>query len=667
MDRAEQSRATLQEQLQRRSEELGARQRALAEQVQQQEEASASFQCRLAELQERRNELEREREQAKRQLEQRLQEFNAHHGELQAWEQRLQAATQKVQEMGRNVAAARKALGIDRTLTATERQAAQQQAEQAQAELAAARLELQQLQAQVPNLELRAADTLERLSQARDRLREHLSELHTYAREGRESLATSRAQLQAQAEDVRQQELALQLARDEHRLAVATFRQQLIDWQGQVAEMKRALAEGETRLERRQAEVDEQARAIDADTARLARQAEQLDAEQRQVTERKSEMERHLNDMRDWYRRKLRELAVSETVGAAEASEHLKDNSEVEAAPRMASDMRPTERDILSITDEVAPGDRQLGELMRSLGLVDADTLTSLLVEARRQRRSLRQMLLAGGYLTLYQLALIEAGNLDALVLGPTRVIDRLRATAREAVYRVFDPRHGREVLLRVLSEAEAQDAVHPDEFRQRFAAAAGVRHPHLAATLEVLDIAGRPAVLQEWLLGLPSTDWPALAAVPGVCYRLLCQAALGLRTIHEAGLVHGHLAAESFVLTGDGVLKLCGLGEPAWLIESPSKNGEDPADELAALGHIAAGWITLGQATGKKAKGMPKPLQTILDRLTTAKGYASAAALLQDLDRAGGDVPANAEAWDRLVRHVREAMSADTALRRSA
>src|SRR5207247_9042030 len=38
------------------------------------------------------------------------------------------------------------------------------------------------------------------------------------------------------------------LARDEHRLAVASFRQQLIEWQGQVTEMKGLLAQGETRL-----------------------------------------------------------------------------------------------------------------------------------------------------------------------------------------------------------------------------------------------------------------------------------------------------------------------------------------------------------------------------------------------------------------------------------
>src|SRR5262249_59136605 len=100
----------------------------------------------------------------------------------------------------------------------------------------------------------------------------------------------------------------------------------------------------------------------------------------------------------------------------------------------------------------------------------------------------------------------------------------------------------------------------------QRFAAAAAVQHRHVAATQEVLEVGGRPAALQEWLTGLPSSDWPTLAAVPGVWFRLLCQAALGLRTAHQAGLIHGHLDAEGIVLTGDGTLKLCGFGEPEWL-----------------------------------------------------------------------------------------------------
>ena len=112
---------------------------------------------------------------------------------------------------------------------------------------------------------------------------------------------------------------------------------------------------------------------------------------------------------------------------------------------------------------------------------------------------------MSGGYLTLYQLALIEAGNLNALVLGRFRVIDRLQSTPRESVYRVFDPRQTPDgnwsaantpaatKMLRLLGEAETADPVRPDEYRQRFAALRELAHPNVAATLETPEILGRP------------------------------------------------------------------------------------------------------------------------------------------------------------------------------
>ncbi len=356
--------------------------------------------------------------------------------------------------------------------------------------------------------------------------------------------------------------------------------------------------------------------------------------------------------MREWYRKKLRELAgIPEEARVSEAT----------AAP--AADGN---RDILSLTGDVEPADRQLGELLRSLGLVEADTLTALWVEARRQRRSLRQVLLASGAVTLYQLALIEAGNLDGLMLGPVRVVDRLRATPREQVYRVFDPRRGEDAVLRWLAEAELEDAVHPDEFRQRFRQAM-ILHPNVAATLEVLDIKGRPAAIQEWLTGLPGNDWPPPAAAPGVWFRLLSQAALGLHTVHEAGLVHGHLRPELFLLTADGTLKLCGAGEPPWLTDAEVH--EDVAADLEALGRIASEWSG-ARRKGTRGPTLPEPLLDLLDRLgpkAAERRIVSAAQLLEELDHAGGEVPVNPEAWERLLKHVRDNALAEATLRLSA
>jgi DNA repair exonuclease SbcCD ATPase subunit len=646
---SEQGLAALQEQLRRRSEEIVARQKAQEEQQRGHEQALAAAQAQKAGVEAERGAAHAALAVARQELDGRAADLERLRQELTGREDALARNVERLKAAGRTVGGERKVLAEERARLEVEGQQAADALERARAAFDASCQEVAELQRQFPELEARAAAASERLGQARELLRDHLGELHAYARDARSDLESLRAQVQAEAERVRRQEVELHRERDEHRLAVTAFRQQLIDWQAQVGEMKRSLAQGETQLERRLAEVDEQARQVDATSARLARQVEQLQEQQRLVAERRGEVEQHLEDMREWYRRKLRELTGRADEPGANGP-----------AP---------DGSILTLTEETDPGDQKLGDLLRSLGLVDADTLTALLVEARRQRRSLRQLLLAGGYLTLYQVALIEAGNLDGLVLGPFRLIDRLRATPHEVVYRVFDPRRGHEAILRHLTEAEMQDAVRPDEFRQRFAALAAARHPHLAATWEVLDIADRPAALQEWLTGLTSGDWPALAAVPGVWYRLLCQAALGLHTLHQAGLAHGRLDAGSILLTADGTVKLCGAGEPGWLLAPAAEEGGVEAD-LAALGRVAAGWLELGEGRkGPKPKPLPESLQAVVQRLTaeTVEGrYPSAAVLLEELEKAGADVPANGAAWDRLLRQVRDGAT-ETALRLSA
>src|SRR5439155_15106561 len=361
-------------------------------------------------------------------------------------------------------------------------------------------------------------------------------------------------------------------------------------------------------------------------------------------------MERHLSHMREWYRQKLRELAEGRREDRGSKIEDR--GTEDEEA-----------RHILPMNEEIDEGDQKLGELLQSLELVDADSLSALLVEARKQRRSLRQMLLSSSFVTLYQMAMIEAGNFDRLVLGPVRVMDRLRSTAQETVYRVFDPRRNAAseppasisepqapisepgalatgktppspyALLRHLAESAMQNAAWVKEFCSRFASAAQLQHANLAATWEVLDIHGRPAVLQEWLTGLPSSDWPSLASVPSVWFRLLRQAAQGLHAAQSAGLVHGHLQANRILLTAEGIVKIAGFGEPDWLVASQKPEARGPRSEVrtpsfnpeptardadvADLCRIAAAWAApSAKKKAGKNKPFPKPLRAILDRL---------------------------------------------------
>jgi hypothetical protein len=420
-----------------------------------------------------------------------------------------------------------------------------------------------------------------RIEAARESLRGQLSELHQYAAQSRAELETVREQLRQEAQRIHEREQQFETARSEHRLAATQFRQQLLEWQARIAEIRAETTRNETQMGHRQAEVAAAALTIDENSKALIRKAAELERERAEVQLQRVELDRHLADMREWYRQKLRELAQPHEPTA-----------------------QPTD------PRELDPGDRQLGELLRRLELVEADTLDSLWAEAQRQRRTLRQVLLTSGVLTLHQLALIESGNLDALVVGRFRVVERVRVQPREVLYKVVDPRRldspSRGIfLLRQLGESEARDAVRPDEYRQRFLTLQSVQSPHLDQVLEVLDIANRPAILLDWFVGIPANEWPTVVTTPGVWVRLLQNVVEGIAAAHAMGLVHGRLTADRVVLGADGVVKCLGFGEPAWLQPlSLHGDGADPSLDLRALGRIVERWQ---QATATRKRGRNK------------------------------------------------------------
>lgn len=660
---AEQAVATLQEHLRRRGEDLTEKLKAVDERRAKLDQREQDLAARAQALEALQREAATELQNAQAELEARSQGLSAREQALDKRTEALHSEGERLADASANLTAQRQEMTVERTAWDLERQQAREEAARLRADFERARSDARDLLRLFPDLESRAEAAVDRLLRAREQLREHLAEIHTYARQSRDEIEAARKHVQGEAERIRQQELDLDVARDEHRLSVAGFRQQVIEWQGQLAEMKKTLTRGEVQLDRKAAEVQEQAAVVASTSARLAQQADALEEQEQRVHQQRGEVGRHLTDMQQWYRRKLRELAgVDGRVASA-------GDAFVVPLPASTSTSDPQhhsgEATVLSLAGGIDPADQALGDQLHRAELIDGETLETLLRQARRERRTLRQILLADNYLTLYQMALIEAGNLDGLILGPVRVIDRRQSTSRECLYRVFDPRHNREVLLRHLSESEMHDAVHPDEYRQRFAALAEVRHPHLLAVHEVTTIADRPAVLQELLVGLPSGDWPALSSAPGVLYRLVVQAAAALQAAHQAGLVHGRLTPASWVLTSEGVLKLTGLGEPAWLANGrPMQEEPTPSDDLLALGEIVGGWAaTIGKA---KSKSLPPSLQGVLERLAHPEQcYSTAADLLAALDALGEEIPANATAWERFVKQVREE-SVDLSLRRT-
>jgi hypothetical protein len=615
---SEHAHETLQEQLRRRTA-------ALAQREAEQQRLEATYQQRLADAEAGTMVLAEQKQAWEVQVQQERESLDVRRAALDEQAIQLQKDRETLAILQQQLADSRQQLDDQRRLAGEARQHAtdkEHELEQAKGRLLEA----------LPALMRSAETALERLGQARSQLRTQLQEIHAYRQRCHDEIESRRreaAQITQQLDERYQVVLRLQ---DEQRLEAAALRQDCLQWQAQVEQLQSQWSDSQRHLAEQADRIASQAKALEQNTSRLEVRAEELDTRERDVAYRRTEVNRHLADMQYWYRAKLRDMAEKKLPHHGQPGDE-----ELYDPPH-----------ILQLKSTRTNTDAHLADLLSGMGLVDAVTLQTLLEEARQQRVSLRDCLVQNEFLTAYQMELIEAGRLEALVLGPLRVIDRVRTGAMETIYRVFDPRQGDEALLRHLSAAV--DPNWQQEYRTLFEQAARIRHPSVAATIEVLEMGGSPAVLQEWQIGLPGTEWAGLITEPFVALKLILQAAGGLAAIHQEDLVHGQLHLGRLLLTLQGDLKVCGAGEPRWLGGLASTHEVTPQEDLTEFAKIILPWC----------RGKPRPPGALAEFIK--KLEAGQYQLAEQLSTAAYSVlrslPPDEAAWQRLLDFVQERLT---------
>jgi len=631
VDHSESAHESLQEQLRRRMA-------TLAERETQHQELEATYQARLAQVQ---GDAERLAEQ-KQTWDASMQ---ADRGALETRRLALDEQAIALQKDRDTLAEHQNILLAQRQQLDEERRAALQQRDEVTGHLAQLDQARTQFAETLPTLLRNAESALERVVATRTQLRTQLHEIHAYRQRCIEEISARRQETASGIQQLEERHQVLSRLQDEQRLEAAALRQDCLHWQSQIQLLESQWQASQSDMDEKSQRLASQAKELEQNHSRLQVRSEELQDRERDVDYRRSEVNKHLSDMQGWYRVKLKDMAEKKLPGQAA-------NGDVELYD-------PPH--ILKLQSAKADNDQHLADLLSGMGLIDAVTLKTLFDEARKQRLTLRDCLLQNEFLTHFQMELIEAGRLEALVLGPLRVIDRLRIGTMETIYRVFDPRIGDEALLRQLSASV--DAKWQEEYKSMFALAAQVHHSHVAGTLDVLQMAGSPAVLQEWVVGLPGSEWTQLVTDPSVALKLIVQLSSGLAALHDAGLVHGQLHVGRLLLTPQGDLKLCGAGEPRWLSGLASTTEPTMADDLAAVVEFITPWCR-GKARQPIGSAMAELLKKLeMKQITTAQQLHTAAyAVLRSL-------PHEEAAWNELLHFVQDRLGAGEvpALKKSA
>src|SRR5579863_8292289 len=141
--------------------------------------------------------------------------------------------------------------------------------------------------------------------------------------------------------------------------------------------------------------------------------------------------------------------------------------------------------------------------------------------------------------------------------LGAYQILAPIGAGGMGEVYRAKDTKLGREVAVKVLPAAFAQDPDRLARFEREAKVLASLNHPNIA---QIYGIEER-ALVMELVSG--ETLRGPLPVATALNYAL--QIAEALEAAHEKGVVHRDLKPGNVMVTADGVVKILDFGWRRW------------------------------------------------------------------------------------------------------
>jgi Tol biopolymer transport system component len=157
--------------------------------------------------------------------------------------------------------------------------------------------------------------------------------------------------------------------------------------------------------------------------------------------------------------------------------------------------------------------------------------------------------------------------------LGSCEVLAPLGAGGMGEVYRARDLKLQREVALKVLPDAVADDPERRQRFEREAHLLAALNHPHIAAIYGVVDDGRVSALMLELVPGETLAERLAHGAIPlAEALAIARQIADALDAAHSAGIVHRDLKPANIKLRPDGAVKVLDFGLAKAM--SPSGSG---------------------------------------------------------------------------------------------
>jgi len=183
--------------------------------------------------------------------------------------------------------------------------------------------------------------------------------------------------------------------------------------------------------------------------------------------------------------------------------------------------------------------------------------------------------------------------------LGPYEIVAKLGEGGMGEVYRAKDLKLGREVAIKVLPPAVAQDPERLARFRREAQVLASLNHPNIAAIYGLDEAGDKLFLVLELVEGEDLSAHVKRGPMPVIeALEIAKQIALALEEAHDKGIVHRDLKPANVKLTQDGKVKVLDFGLAKAVATDASTPGSFDSGNSPTMTHAAtmAGMI-LGTA----------------------------------------------------------------------
>src|SRR5712691_4183288 len=187
--------------------------------------------------------------------------------------------------------------------------------------------------------------------------------------------------------------------------------------------------------------------------------------------------------------------------------------------------------------------------------------------------------------------------------LGPYEIVGSLGAGGMGEVYRARDSRIGREVAIKILPPALANDADRLRRFEQEARATGTLNHPNLLVVFDFGNYKQSPFIVSELLEGSTLRDVLISGRLPlRKVFDYAVQIANGLAAAHEKGVVHRDLKPENIFITRDDRVKLLDFGLAKLAISEANLKSKAETERHGTSPGIVVG--TVGYMSPEQVRG---------------------------------------------------------------